>query len=75
MSKGDGNYAPAIIAAIVIVIVLALAAWAAVTHWGMVPLLEAATGNNIPFWPTYLSTLAIAGLFGARIEREGTSDR
>lgn len=75
MSKRDSNYTPAIIAAIIIVIVLALAAWAALTHWGIVPLLEAATGNNIPFWPTYLSTLAIAGLFGSRIEHEGTSDR
>lgn len=75
MSKRDGPHTSAVIAAFIIVIILGLGAWAALTHWGIVPLLEAVTGNHIPFWAAYLSTLALAGVFGARIECEGTRDR
>lgn len=70
MGEGKKDHSTgAFVAAVVVVLAVSLALWAAVTFWGIVPLLEAVTGNRIPFWPTYIGTLAIVGLAGARFEK------
>ncbi|MDN6706922.1 hypothetical protein [Corynebacterium glyciniphilum] len=56
--------------AIVLLFTIGLAAWAGITYYGFVPLLEALSGNDIPFWPTFLSAVLVAGWMQVKWEQK-----
>ena len=71
----DRDYSkPTFIFAFIVVLFVALVGWAAMTQWATIPLLEAITDEDIPFWPTYIVTLVIVGMVTGGVDRRMGDD-
>ena len=56
--------------AIVLLFTVGIAAWAGITYFGFVPLLEALSGNDIPFCADILSVVLVAGWMQVKWEQK-----
>lgn len=55
-----------IILALVFAIAVSVAVIAAVTEWGVIPVVEAFGGPELPFWPTFVVVWALWCIFSYR---------